>query len=226
MRQNYNPNMPPVVMNLLIINVLVFIATLLPNIGDKLFSELALYFPTSPHFRIWQPLTHMFVHANQTMTGDIYFWHLFTNMFALWMFGRIVEYDLGSKRFLIYYLVCGLGAALLQMGVNWIEIGSYANEGNFMAAAMAVNTPMVGASGAVFGILLAFGMMRPNSVIMLLLPPIPMKAKWFVIIYGLIELFFGVRGGGDGIAHFAHIGGMLWGFLLLLYWKKKGKIHY
>ena len=216
MNRNYNLNMPPVVMNLLIINVLVFMATYIG--GDELLLKLAVYFPTSPYFRFWQPLTHMFTHAG--------FAHLFTNMFALWMFGRIVEYDLGSKRFLIYYMVCGLGAALMQMGVNWIEIASYANAGDYMAAAQAVNTPMVGASGAVFGILLAFGMMRPNSVIMLLFPPIPLKAKWFVIIYGLIELWIGVRGGGDGVAHFAHLGGMLWGFLLLLYWKKKGKIYY
>lgn len=219
MRQNYNPNMPPAVMNLLIINVLVFLAVRFLPFGEELMLKLSMFFPTNPEFRVWQPITYMFVHSNTDFS------HLLFNMFALWMFGRIVEYDLGTKRFLVYYFVCGLGAALMQVGVNWIEMTALLNAGNIQAAQAAFWTPMVGASGAVFGILLAFGMMRPNSVIMLLIPPIPMKAKWFVIIYGVIELFFGIRG-GDNIAHFAHLGGMLWGFLLLLYWKKKGKIYY
>lgn len=212
-------------MNLLLINVVLFVAmNLMPGgmehggLGEQLALKLSIYFPASPFFHFWQPLTHMFVHAT---------WgHLFSNMFALWMFGRIIEYDLGSKKFLIYYFVCGLGAALLQMGVNWMEISSFISGGEGQRAISAINTPMMGASGAVFGILLAFGLMHANSVIMLLIPPIPMKAKWFVIIYGLIELFTGVYGRADGIAHFAHLGGMLWGFLLLVYWKRKGKIYY
>lgn len=209
--------MPPVVMNLLIINALVYVAThFLPG-GDKLFYNLALYFPSSPYFRLWQPLTHMFVQDG--------FFHLFTNMFTLWMFGRIIEHDLGSKRFLVYYLICGLGAALMQFGVNYFQAAHYLNGGNLQMAAIALNTPMVGASGAVYGLLLAFGMMHANAMIMLLFPPIPMKAKYFVIIFGILELVGGIRG-GDNIAHFAHLGGMLWGFLLLLYWKRKHKIYY
>ncbi len=206
MNRQQSYNMPPVVMNLLIINALVFFAT--NFLSQRLFFNLALFSPESHYFRIWQPLTHLFVQDG--------FWHLFTNMFTLWMFGRQAEYDMGSKRFLTYYLVCGLGAAAMQLGVNELTGGD-------------PNVPMVGASGAVYGILLAFGMMHGNAMVMLLIPPIPMKAKWFVIIFGALELFGGIRGGlwaGDNIAHFAHLGGMIWGFLLLLYWKKTRKIYY
>lgn len=218
MNRNYNPNMPPVLMNLLIINVLVFMATQLLPISNTLFEQFALFFPASPYFKIWQPLTHMFLHAN--------FMHLFFNMFTLWMFGRTIENDLGSKRFLWYYFLCGFGAALLQLGVNWIEINAAIGSGNSLAAARAINTPMVGASGAIFGLLAAFGIMHGNSILMMLFPPIPMKAKYFVLIYAALELWLGVTDRGGGVAHFAHLGGALWGFLILLYWKKRGKIHY
>jgi membrane associated rhomboid family serine protease len=137
--------------------------------------------------------------------------HLFFNMFALWMFGRVIEYDLGSKRFLTYYLICGVGAGLMQLGVNAIE-GGWALT--------------VGASGAVYGLLLAYGMLHPNNTIMLMFPPIALKAKWFVVIYGVIELFAGIASSGGGVAHYAHLGGMLWGFLLLRYWKRRGQIWY
>lgn len=210
--------MPPVVMNLLIINVLLFMATVLLSFGPGMFNAMALYFPTSPYFRFWQPVTHMFLH------GD--YIHLLTNMFMLWMFGRTVEYDLGPKKFIWYYLLCGLGAALLQLGVNWIEIKALAGAGDYIAAGQMVNGQMVGASGAIFGLLAAFGIMHANSVVMMIIPPIPMKAKWFVLIYAAIELVFGVSGLQPGVAHFAHLGGALWGFLILLYWKKKGKIYY
>ena len=140
-------------------------------------------------------------------------------MFALWMFGRTLEYELGSKRFLTYYMVCGVGAGVLQLLVGWLEY-RYGNVGM-----MALMVPTVGASGAVFGLLLAFGVMHPNAVIMLLIPPIPMKAKWFVIIYAVIELFLGWKGVGN-VAHFAHVGGMLWGFLLLHWWKRRGTIRF
>lgn len=134
----------------------------------------------APLFHTYQFVTYMFVHAN--------FEHIFFNMFALWMFGRTLEYELGSKRFLTYYMVCGIGAALIQY---------------FTALAFGeLPMSLVGASGAVMGLLLAFGVMHPNAVIMLLIPPIPMKAKWFVIIYGVIELFLGWRGVGN-VAHFA-----------------------
>ena len=199
---NYRPmgfmGTPPVVKNLMILNALIWLAGfLLPQVDEVLIGYGALYNVLSPNFYSWQVVTYMFLHGS--------FSHLFFNMFALWMFGRTLEYDLGSKRFLTYYMVCGIGAGLIQMLVCLLT-GS--------------NVPTVGASGAVFGILLSFGMLHPNNVIMLMFPPIPLKAKWFVIIYGALELMYGVCG-GDSIAHFAHLG-----FLLLRYWKNKGKIFY
>ena len=199
-----NPNLqtPPVVKNLLIINALVFLATSLLPVGDRLVHYGALSLGV-PWFHTYQYVTYMFIHAN--------FEHLFFNMFALWMFGRTLEYRLGSQRFLVYYMVCGIGAALIQYGV----------------AQLLGELPMflVGASGAVMGLLLAFGVLYPNATIMLLIPPIPMKAKWFVIIYAVIELFLGWRGVGQ-VAHFAHVGGMAWGFLLLYYWNRRGKLYF
>ena len=194
---------PPVVKNLIIINLLMLMACRMLPIGHELQALCALYPAGTPHFHSWQVITYMFLHAD--------FSHLFFNMFALWMFGRTLEYELSSKRFLTYYMACGIGAALIQLLVCWLE-GSY--------------VMTVGASGAVFGILLAFGMMHPNNIIMLMIPPIPIKAKWFVVIYGVVELLAGVSGRMDNVAHFAHLGGMIWGFLLLKYWKKTGKIFY
>jgi membrane associated rhomboid family serine protease len=196
---------PPVVKNLVIVNALFWLAaTLIPRIDGFLISHLALFPVGSPWFHSWQVVTYMFLHGG--------FGHLFFNMFALWMFGRSLEYDLGSKRFLIYYMVCGIGAGLIQLLVAWL-------------AGSPANVPTVGASGAIFGVLLAFGMLHPNDVIMLIFPPIALKAKWFVVIYGALELVFGISGRMDGVAHFAHVGGMLWGFLLLLYWKKSRKLY-
>lgn len=221
MRQNRYTSTPPVVKNLLIINILVFAAMeLIPGAHNWMIEKLALFYPASPYFMPHQVITHMFMHGG--------FMHILTNMFALWMFGRVLEWDLGPKRFLIYYFVCGIGAAALHMGVTWLELQPLmaGGAGNYAEIMMRINTPTVGASGAIFGILLAFGMLHPNSTIMLLFPPIPMKAKYFVIIYGVLELFLGVSGTADNIAHFAHVGGMLFGFLLLLYWKKTNKIYY
>ena len=204
----YRPKTPPAVQNLLIANCVVFLAmTLLDKI--RIYELFALFPVPSPLFEIWQPVTYMFMH------GDLS--HLFFNMFALWMFGRGLEQELGTKRFLIYYLVCGIGAALVQLGTAQIDLMRLP-EASFGYQSY-LCTPTVGASGAVFGLLLAFGMLHPNATIMLLIPPIPMKAKWFVIIYGLLELFFGVSGRMDSVAHFAHIGGMFWGWLLLMWWK-------
>lgn len=220
---------PPVVKNLIIINALFFLAEeILPNgLGNMLVERLGLYLWQSPNFHLYQLVTHMFLHGSLT--------HLFMNMFALWMFGRTLEYALGSKRFLTYYMVTGIGAGLLQMAVGWIEIArlqAIAQEMGGLTPYMQsvimqrANVVTIGASGAVFGVLLAFGMMYPNSIIMLLIPPIPIKAKYFVIGYGVIELLLGVVGSRSGIAHFAHVGGMIFGFFLLYYWKKKGKIYY
>ena len=173
MNRNYFQT-PPVVLNLIIINVLIFMATaLLPKAGNAIMEYCALSLGT-PFFHVYQFITYMFLHAN--------FEHIFFNMFALWMFGRTLEYELGQKRQYLTALAFGEFPLVL-----------------------------VGASGAVMGLLLAFGVLHPNAVIMLLIPPIPMKAKWFVVIYGVIELFLGWRGVGN-VAHFAHVGGMLWGF--------------
>ena len=197
---------PPVVKNLIIINVLVYMATALLPVGNEIIRFCALWFGASPfgEFHSYQFVTYMFLHASVE--------HIFFNMFALWMFGRTLEYELGSKRFLIYYMVCGVGAALIQLATA------------YLTGEMPIQ--LVGASGAVMGLLLAFDVMHPNAVIMLLIPPIPMKAKWFVVIYGVIELFLGWTGFGGNVAHFAHVGGMLWGLLLLQWWKRNGTIRF
>ena len=205
---------PPVVKDLLIVNVLVFFTQQVLPAGAKawVMNTFALSFPWGIG-DVFQLVSYMFMHAN--------FSHLFFNMFALWMFGRILEYDLGSKRFLIYYLVCGIGAGLIQLGVNWGEAAVMVSQG--------YRVPMmttVGASGAVFGLLLAYGMLHRNNIVALLFPPIQLKAKWFVVLYGARELFGGIASSGSNVAHFAHLGGMLWGFLLLRYWKKKNQIWY
>lgn len=197
---------PPVVKNLIIINALIYLAmALIPEAYRFLNHYGALQIGPRMlgyEFHTYQFITYMFLHAN--------FEHVFFNMFALWMFGRTLEYDLGSQRFLIYYMVCGVGAALIQAAIT---------------VAMGQPMALVGASGAVMGLLLAFGVMYPNAVIMLLIPPIPMKAKWFVIIYAVLELFLGWRGVGN-VAHFAHVGGMLWGYLMLQWWKRRGMIRF
>ncbi len=213
----YRPqiNMPPVVKNLLIINVMVFITQMLlpASLKGWFYNTFALSFPIGIK-TLYQTVSYMFMHAN--------FSHLLFNMFALWMFGRIVEYDLGSKWFLTYYLICGVGAGLIQIGVNFVEIGSLVAQGYTHLPRFST----VGASGAVFGLLLAYGMLHPNNIIMLMFPPVALKAKWFVVIYGALELFGGVASSGSNVAHFAHLGGMLFGLLLLRYWKKKHKIWY
>ncbi|MBT8078831.1 MAG: rhomboid family intramembrane serine protease [Gammaproteobacteria bacterium] len=162
--------------------------------------HLALHSVGSPYgkFMPWQLLTYGFLHATGTLT------HIFFNMFALWMFGRDLERIMGSRRFLTYYLTCVVGAGLVQL---------------LVAGFTGVPTVTVGASGGVFGILLAFAMAFPNRMIMLIFPPIPMRAKYFVFFYGLLELYLGVSGVNPGVAHFAHLGGMLFGYMLLRYWR-------
>lgn len=194
---DYSPQsfkmLPPVIKNLLIINLIFFLATLvLESRGLYVITNaLALNPIGSGRFQLWQPITYMFMHAN--------FSHLFFNMFALWMFGYVLENYWGSRRFLFYYFICGIGAAACNLLVpGW----------HFT----------VGASGAVYGILLAFGMMFPNERIYLYFI-MPIKAKWFVIGYAVLELMEGLTM-ADGIAHFAHLGGMLFGLLLILYWRK------
>ncbi len=194
---------PPVIKNLLIINGLIFMAQLVYD--QVLISWFGLWPLGSPyvnaHFWPWQLVTYGFLH------GDMM--HILFNMFALWMFGVQIEKAWGSKRFSIYYFACLIGAGLIQLVVATLAV----KNGSIY--------PTIGASGGVFGILLAFGMLFPNQIIMLIFPPIPMKAKYFVIIFGGLELFFAVSGTQAGVANFAHLGGMLFGFLLIMYWRGK-----
>ena len=229
MSEQYSPTgfrvLPPVVKNLLIINVLLYLATFTMNrFHIDLTDYLGLHFFLASDFKTYQLITYMFMHGN--------FEHLFFNMFALWMFGNTLENIWGSKRFLLFYMVCGIGAGLCQEVVQYIQyattLAQYdsVNLGGGQVISMAnylnlMNT--VGASGAIYGLLLAFGMMFPNSMIYLYFF-VPIKAKWFVIGYAVIELVSGFIGGGN-VAHFAHLGGMLFGLILILVWKKKGKLY-
>ncbi len=216
---SYSPRgfsfLPPVVKNLLIINVLFYLADLtLSWRGIDLARWLGLHYITASDFHFWQFITYMFMHGN--------FSHLFFNMFALWMFGYALENYWGGKRFLAYYLITGIGAALCQTGVLAWEIHAMSMTYTPEIVSQHINQFVtIGASGAVFGILLAFGMCFPNTPIFLYFL-IPIKAKWFVLIYGVIELFAGIGGTADGVAHFAHVGGMIFGFFLIRYWKKHG----
>ncbi len=230
----------PVVKNLLLINGLMYLALMVAQAkGIDLNSILGLYYPRSAAFKPVQIVSHMFMHGG--------FLHIFMNMFALWMFGNALETRWGPQRFLTYYLVCGLGAAALHMAVIHLEVSllvpkigaqeaatifeqgrdllgsgrNYADE-QLSQLNRLVNVPTVGASGAVFGLLLGFGMLYPDMPLMLIFFPVPIKAKYFVMGYAAIELFSGLtRIQGDNIAHFAHLGGMLFGYLLIRFWQHK-----
>lgn len=268
-----NTIFPPVVKNLLIINGIVFLATNVfkDSLDFDMYEHFALFYYESPNFRIWQFVTHLFMH------GD--FMHIFSNMLALWMFGAVLENFFGSKKFLQYYILTGLGAALLHTGVQYIELSSFIENSrdyianptlgrfgqfientvpeayqrdfnslyNFWQADptslnaknnsvelvkqltdIKTNIPTVGASGAVFGLLLAFGMLFPNALIYLYFF-FPLKAKYFVFFYGLFELYSGIANNpGDNVAHFAHLGGMLIGFILIKLWRvrRPGDFYY
>lgn len=241
-------NLPPVTKNLLIINIIIYLfMALLPRVEAGIEQYGALYYFTSDQFRPWQLVTYMFIHAN--------FYHIFFNMFSLWMFGVIVERTLGSQKFLLYYISCGLGAALIQEGVFALMINHYAglfengdalchllrdsrvtfgqlfdigispNEPAVASLAGLYHTPTVGASGAIYGILVAFGFLYPQMRIYLMFPPIPMKARTAVIVFAAIELLLGVYNSqADTVAHFAHLGGMLIGIMILVWWKKSGTL--
>ncbi len=237
--------LPPVVKNIIFINILMLLAdfTAKSVFAIDLTRILGLYFPRSEHFMPVQILTHMFMHGN--------FLHLFFNMFALYMFGGVLERVWGPKRFFIYYMICGLGAALVHETVIMFQFNklmniispdqlqivlndgaAYFKEGRVFTdetmknMQMLLNVTTVGASGAVFGILLAFGVLFPNTQLMLLFPPIPIKAKYFVLGYGAIELYLSITQPGSNIAHAAHLGGMLFGYLLIRYWRKTTKTLY
>lgn len=233
--------MPPVTKNLLIINILIYLVMTIFGREATLEHFCALHYFSSPLFNPAQLFTYMFLHGGFT--------HVLFNMFTLFMFGPQIEWSLGSKRFLFYYLSCGIGAAFIQEGVSAIMLQKYISM--YTPEEMAeiirqganlprgygfsnptlqninsiVNTPMVGASGAIYGVLLAFGMLFPNQMIYLMIPPVPIKAKWMIVGFVVIELFLGLRSASllstDNVAHFCHLGGMLVGYLIILYWKHK-----
>ncbi len=251
---NINSYIPPVTRHLLIINVVIWLLmAIFPEVNAALYKYGAIYYFTNDLINPAQLFTYMFIHAD--------FMHLFFNMFALFMFGRLIENALGSNRFLFYYIACGVGAALIQEGVFAISIAYYTNQltdqlntlavysavppgllnelleatthGGYSKALPAskaiaelIGTPAVGASGAIYGILLAVAVLFPTMPIYIWFIPIPVKAKWFVIGYAVIELFEAVSPRmGDNVAHWAHLGGMIVGFLIILYWRRKNKLY-
>ena len=206
--------------NLLIVNFLAFAATWVLELrGIDLTQLLGLHFFLASDFQIYQFFTYMFLHGGFT--------HIFFNMFALWMFGSVIERVWGPKKFIFYYIVCGIGAGITQELVQYatytiegISAYQYVNAGGVQMTTDAyINLwTTIGASGAVYGILLAFGMIFPNERLFII--PFPIKAKWLIVGYIAIELFSAMTGPGDGVAHMAHLGGMLFGFLLIRYWQK------
>ncbi len=211
---------PPVTRNLLLINIILFVATLVNE--EFMLKTFALFYPASPLFRPWQLLTHMFMHGG--------WMHILFNMYALVTFGSILENNIGSRKFLVFYFVSGFGAVLLHLGVEYLQALSWskaAAAGSVTAVSSyraMLSTPTVGASGAIYGLLIAFAMLYPDAVLTLIFPPIPMKAKWWILIFAFLELGLGVFGSTDGIAHFAHLGGMVFGALLMIYWRRKGRL--
>jgi membrane associated rhomboid family serine protease len=237
-------NVTETVKQLIIVNILFFIGTLI--VGDAAYKMLAMYFPENGSFQYWQPITHMFMHGG--------FMHIFFNMFALYSFGSALEHMWGSKKFLFFYISCGLGAALLHTGINYYsfneaintlvangftkaEILQVLNEGkvntkwetlmpasDFQEFISTYLGTVVGASGAIYGVIVAFAFMFPDAELALMFIPVPVKAKYFVPGLVLVDLYLGISGqsifGGGGIAHFAHVGGALFGFLIMWYWKK------
>ena len=271
--QNYRPTLglTPAIKSILILNIIAYFVPMLLGAGirEYMYDMFSLHLPGSTHWKPWQYVTHLFIHASIT--------HLFFNMFAVFMFGRILENIWGTQRFLIYYFVCGIGAGVLNSAIGWFEVQElmkqfaefnanptptlfadvlkeqiasphpdmwkfidgwiddpnshmFIEHGKVLFQKiidLKVNAAMVGASGAVFGILLAFGMLFPNTPLYLMFIPIPIKAKYFVIGYGLVEIYLGLQNNpGDNIAHFAHLGGMLFGFLLLRFWNRNRRQFY
>jgi len=231
--------LPPVVKNIILINVLMLLVDFAAKsvFGTDLTLVLGLYFPKSEQFMPLQIVTHMFMHGG--------FWHIFFNMYALYIFGQMLENVWGPKRFFIYYIICGLGAALthetvigfqyahlaqslspgdlqtvLTQGTAMFRHGMAFQDPDMLKLQLLLNTPTVGASGAIFGVLLAFGVLFPNTQLMLLFPPIPIRAKYFVLFYGALELYLAIAQPGSNIAHTAHLGGMLFGYILIRYWRK------
>lgn len=235
-RGSFLSNIPPVTKNLIIINLIIWAFTFFsPAIAAKLFRYGALHYITASDFNVAQLFTYMFLHDTHNLS------HIFFNMFGLFMFGRTVEMVMGGKRFLFFYFTCGIGAALIQeltwyftldsivgsmYGVSASQVPELLEAGLLLDFDSALNMlQTVGASGSIYGILLAFGMLFPNMPLYIMFIPMPVKAKWVVAGYGAIELLVGMTKATDGVAHFAHLGGMLFGVLLILYWRKKGVIN-
>ncbi len=240
-------DIPPVTKNLLVINIMLWLGEFIfPGFAERtLLPRLGLHYIGSDLFNPAQLFTYMFLHDPSGIT------HIFFNMFSLWMFGRILERVWGGKRYLLFYLVCGVGAAFAQEAVwamTWrheyiqgiaalngltydhmqqiVDQATAAGDSGFLAGMADMKSRMmtVGASGAIFGLLLGFAFVFPNMPLYLFFIPVPIKAKYMVIGYAVLEFFFGVQGGGT-IAHFAHLGGMLFGLAMMLYWKRKGTLH-
>lgn len=240
--------MPPVTKHLIIINILIWVIEIVfQKFGrEGIIGHLGLHYIGASGFNPIQILTYMFVHSQET------FLHVFFNMFTLFFFGPLLERVWGSKRFFIYYMICGIGAALVQEGVwalTWkhdlismlapVNGLTHQSMETLLNQSLAQNLPdavqavtsfknmlvTVGASGAIFGLLLGFAFVFPNMPLYMFFIPIPIKAKYMVIGYGILELFFGISGSADTVAHFAHLGGMLFGIIIILYWKKKGTLH-
>lgn len=239
-------SIPPVTRHLIVINLIVWLAEMLvPGFSDTLIDRLGLHYWSSALFFPFQPITYMFLHSPQGIL------HIFFNMFTLWMFGRILEPVWGSARFLLFYMVCGVGAGLVQEAVwalTWqheyvsgiarlngmtyehmsqiVDMAVQNGDGKWLGAMADFKSMMctIGASGAIYGVLLGFAFTFPDMPLYFFFIPVPIKAKYMVIGYGVIEFFLGVSGSADTVAHFAHLGGMLFGIVLLLYWKKKGTL--
>ena len=208
-------NIPVVTRNIFMINVLMFIASLINQ--NFMLETFSVFYPKSPLFRIWQPVTYLFMHGN--------FWHIFVNMWCLLMFGSVLERAIGTKKYLIFYFVTGLGALLIHFLVQYFQAQALlADPSRAAEYYRLLGTPTLGASGAIFGIQIGYAMLYPNALWTLVFPPITLKAKWFVLIFMVIELVTGITGTMDGIAHFAHLGGALFGFILIWWWKKQGTL--
>jgi rhomboid-like protein len=211
-RGGFLSSIPPVTKNLILVNVIIFIATMVNE--NFMIGTFGLFYPSSQFFRWWQPLTHMFMHGG--------FWHILFNMYTLFIFGVVVERIIGSMKFVLFYFICGLGAAALQIGTQYLEMQAFISAGATESIAALKATPTVGASGAIYGVLIGYAMLFPESRMTLIFPPVTLSAKWMVIIFAAIELFTGVLGWVDGVAHFAHLGGMLIGWLMIRWWRKRG----
>jgi len=222
--------MTPVIKNLIIINALFFLATgAFKSLDIDLSRILSMFYFDSKQFGVWQIFTHMFMHGSLM--------HIAFNMLGLYFLGGVIEKMWGARRFLFFYISCGLGAALIHMAANAFDVysavGSITASAEMVAQASypsnifsAYHIPVLGASGAVYGVFAAFAYLFPNTQLMLLIPPIPIKAKWLILGLVIYDLFAGVNGLKTGTAHFAHLGGMLFGFLMVYYWQKKGENFY